>query len=113
MVIRESFVAARGLTDPPQRFFLSERPPGSKAPPPGRVFRSSSDRIPDQNSAATSACEPASEHLASIALPCASSPLASAALIFSISSSADSREISIATRSRPPSASQTKSTHSA
>ena len=47
--------------------------------------------------------------------PCAcdASPLASAALIRSISSSADSREISMATRSRPPSASQTKSTHSA
>ena len=39
------------------------------------------------------------------------SPLASAALILSISSSADSREISIATRSRPPSASQMKSMH--
>ena len=54
-----------------------------------------------------------SRSLFSSARACAASPAFSAALIFSISSSADSREISIATRSRAPSASQTKSTHSA
>ena len=46
-------------------------------------------------------------------LACAASPLASAAWISCISSNADSREISTATRSRPPSASQMKSMPSA